>query len=81
MSNPHLCIDARMIDASGIGRYLRNIIPGVIGKFPQASFFLIGDRDKLEKLPWVQSRQVKILHCLAPVYSIQEQFQIPFIPR
>ena len=45
---PRLVVDARMIDQSGIGRYLRAVLPRVVATLRQrADIVLVGDRERL----------------------------------
>ncbi|AKQ45269.1 hypothetical protein TH63_05880 [Rufibacter radiotolerans] len=68
---PSLVIDARMIDASGIGVYLRNILPYLATEF---TVTLLGDPSKLQVFSW--SQKVKILPLEAPIYSLKEQWAL-----
>lgn len=72
-----LAIDARMINNSGIGKYLRSIIPLLIGKY---SLVLLGRPLELMKFEWVS--YVKIIPFDCKTLSIKEQFLLPFfIPK
>ncbi|QJD98465.1 glycosyltransferase family 4 protein [Mucilaginibacter robiniae] len=55
-----------MIDASGIGVYLKNILGGLIGT---CQITLLGDPAKLTQF----QRQVSIIPFYEPIYSIKEQ--------
>jgi len=72
MSAPTICIDARMIQSSGIGTYLQGLL-GVLAKTPMPSWTLslLGNPGLLPSGPWT------IEKASAPIYSIQEQYQIP----
>ncbi len=73
-----LCIDARMLLASGIGTYLRNLLP--LLKKGNFHIQLIVNRETIQKVPWVSHFELIKLH--APIYSLQEQIQLPLkIPR
>ncbi len=68
-----LCIDARMLLASGIGTYLRSLLP-----FLAKSSFrlrLIVNKELIEQLPWLSRFSLEILE--APIYSLAEQLQLP----
>lgn len=61
-----LCIDARMINSGGIGTILKKLIPSL----PFRTTLLVSSPQKAGKL------------CKAPIYSIREQFSLPYsIPR
>lgn len=68
-----ICIDARMIQSSGIGTVIRNTI-----------LFLPGFRKTLIVKPGYENleRNEVLLRCGAPIYSIKEQIELPkTIPR
>lgn len=62
----HLVVDARMIDASGIGVYLKNILSGLVGSF---QLTLLGDPIKLK----TYESEAQIIPFYEPIYSIKEQ--------
>lgn len=72
-----LVIDARMYYASGIGTYLRNLIPAIVGKRPDIDFILLGDKKRLQVAEWVKSANTNLIDCTYPIYSIKEQFKLP----
>ncbi len=77
-----LTIDARMFSASGIGTYLRNLLPHIVNARPEWSFNLIGDPSDLQSEPWVALPHVAVVTCRAPIYSVAEQILVPAaIPR
>ncbi len=64
----HICVDARMYRASGIGTYLQNLLPSL------ANFFeltLIGDPEELDNLP------ASVVATSVPIYSIAELYRLP----
>lgn len=71
-----LAIDARMIEASGIGVVIRNILPALLDDF---SVVLIGNKTRLNKFQ--QKYKVSIIHTSAKMYSLKILFQYPFFPR
>ncbi len=62
-----------MINASGIGVYLRNLIPLLLAERPSYRFNLLGNAPILKSLHWTQTEQVSIIHCDYPIYSLTEQ--------
>lgn len=68
-----LTIDSRMINSSGIGTYLRNLIRFLA---KQEGFFLslIGNSSELNQF---KNQNVKIVPARSTIYSISEQFEIP----
>lgn len=70
-----LVIDIRLINASGIGTYLKNVIPGVLHVFDEV--LVLGNTKEIQFFEW--SKDVKIIEFNAHIYSLKEQFQYPFI--
>lgn len=67
-----LVIDARILGSSGIGVYLKEVLPFILdcGRF-QVS--LLYHREDRQSLIW---DDVEYLSCEAPIYSIREQFEV-----
>lgn len=70
MEKYEIAVDARMIDASGIGTYLQNILPAICSTYKTV---LLGDRNKLGVY------QAAIIEFNAPIYSIKELIALPFL--
>lgn len=70
-----IAIDLRMLNSSGIGVYLKNLIPKIIERKPEYSFILLGFREELQSL-FDESNRVKILSFTRPIYSFIGQFSI-----
>ena len=62
-----ILIDARMINHSGIGRYLQNILSGIIRHF--GNVVLLGDVDLLNRY------DVPVISFDNPIYSVSEQLK------
>lgn len=67
-----ITIDARMINASGIGRYIKALMPALINNFNSVT--LLGIPADINKFEW--SGKVQIIEVKAPIYSVSEQFEI-----
>jgi glycosyltransferase involved in cell wall biosynthesis len=67
-------IDCRMLDASGVGVYIRGALPYLLDS--THSFVLIGDPEKLLPLAG-KRRNVKIIDCRIRPFSIEELFFFP----
>lgn len=68
-----LAIDCRMARMSGIGVYLRNLVPLCMNMMPFARFRLIGYNDQFivpARCEWEPAS------CSAPIYSISEQYKL-----
>ncbi|HEX7003861.1 MAG TPA: glycosyltransferase family 1 protein [Trueperaceae bacterium] len=77
-----IVIDARMVNASGIGVYLKQLLPRIVAARPQRRFILLGDPGELSAFNWAGSDNVEIREFTAPVYSISEQVLAPLVvPR
>lgn len=68
-----IVVDARMINASGIGRYLQELLPLIINEYKET--ILLGDPEELKLFSWNQKQE--IISCKAPIYSLREQFELP----
>lgn len=78
----NICIDLRLINASGIGTYLRNIVPLIINNFTDIKFTLLGKEKNLFQLIGSYNSNIEIINYDAPIYSIAEQLRIiPKIPK
>ncbi|MDF2523228.1 MAG: putative Glycosyl transferase, group 1, partial [Clostridiales bacterium] len=71
-----LTIDLRMIEHSGIGTYLKNMVPLVIQAFPNMKVNLLGNIDCISKYDWCSSPNSRMIHCQSPIYSITEQVEL-----
>lgn len=78
----NITIDIRLINSSGIGTYIKNLIPRIILEFPEDKFNLIGCSEKIRKMSWSNNNNVSIIECMAPIYSLKEQYElIKIIPK
>lgn len=67
-----IAIDARMINHSGIGTYIKNMLPNLADNYMVA---VLGNKNILQSFPW--SQKVKIIEANYPIYSISEQINLP----
>ena len=72
-----LSIDLRWIDNSGIGTYVKGIMPGIVEQLDDVSIVALGDRSRLEQFPWSGATNVSLIDCRAGRYSLAEQVQLP----
>lgn len=70
-----MVIDVRMWNHSGIGTYIKSIIPRVISAFPDVHFYLIKDiNDYLND--WIRENpQVEYINFSSSIYSVKEQLE------
>ena len=73
----HLCIDLRWIDSSGVGIYIKGILPGIIERLSDVSIIGLGNRARLEEFPWSRAANVRLIDCRTGRYSLAEQIQLP----
>ena len=69
-----IVIDARMIKSSGIGTYLQYMIPNLREDF---SLILLGNKNEIYRFGW--AKDLKVIDFNSPIYSLSEQFVLPFI--
>jgi glycosyltransferase involved in cell wall biosynthesis len=67
-----IVLDARMINHSGIGTYIKCVINALLNEY---DLTLIIDEKRIIDKTWLN--KVKIVQCTAPIYSLREQIMIP----
>jgi glycosyltransferase involved in cell wall biosynthesis len=72
-----ICIDARMLNNSGIGVYIKNYIKFILYT-QKYNLILLGNRKEIQDY-FVGEDRFKIIEFNAPIYSIKEQLQLPLI--
>jgi glycosyltransferase involved in cell wall biosynthesis len=72
-----LCIDLRWTDSSGVGTYVKGIMPGIVELLGDISIVGLGDRSRLEEFEWSRAANVRLMECGARRYSLAEQIQLP----
>jgi len=71
-------LDARMIEHSGIGRYIRNLLRGLIRIDSVNHYVLLGQVGKLkEHMEDLRARNLDFVEALSPIYSLHEQVEMP----
>jgi glycosyltransferase involved in cell wall biosynthesis len=63
-----IAIDARMINHSGIGTYIKSMIPGLLSNY---NMILLGNPEALKAFYWYD--KVEFIEFNSPIYSISEQ--------
>jgi len=74
--NDPIVIDVRMLRQSGIGTYIRNIVPVLIKLRPTHMFCLIGNKIDLDAFEWSREENVVVINSRAPIYSVSEQLAL-----
>lgn len=73
----NITVDARMINSSGIGTVIKNILKRIIVLKPEWNFYILGSLVELKKYDFLTSNNnVKLILCEAPIYSVKEQFEL-----
>lgn len=70
-----ITVDARMLESSGVGTYLRNLLPRVVQLLPEMSVTVLGQAEALAALLGSPDN-VNVIDFRAPIYSPQEQIQL-----
>ena len=78
-----ITIDIRFLNHSGIGTYLRNLIPGVVSRFSDLNITLMGDPKAISEVDGLSSASnVTVVPAFSKMYSMQEQIDYArLIPR
>ena len=66
-----LVIDFRMHKASGIGTYIKNIVPFLLEKF---DVILLGKESEIKLYSFYN--KIKVIECTSKIYSIKEHFEL-----
>lgn len=72
----HVAVDVRMARDSGIGTYIRHILPPVIAARPAWKFTLLGRRREIEALGWATLPNVAVRDCTSRIYTVAEQVEL-----
>jgi glycosyltransferase involved in cell wall biosynthesis len=71
-----------MFSNSGIGTYIKKIVPEIIAAQPNQSFALLGHPEEISSIPSTQQSKVTIIPATAAIYSVKEQLELPrLIPK
>jgi len=70
-----LVVDVRLINSSGIGTYIKNVLPDLIDFFREV--IVLGNKEELLGFEW--SNKVTIINVTFTIYSFLEQLYYPFI--
>jgi glycosyltransferase involved in cell wall biosynthesis len=78
----NIAVDVRMMWSSGIGSYIRNLIPQVMEIRSKDHFYLLGRHEAMERLEAFKKPNASWVEAKAPVYSLCEQWEFTHItPR
>lgn len=71
-----IAIDVRWLNVSGIGTYMKNVVPGILAAFPERTFALLGKPDEISQMGMPPEAKIYVISASAKMYSISEQFEI-----
>jgi len=78
----YITIDARLINASGIGTYITKLVPLIIQRLNNIEFFILGKKDDLATLEVLNYPNTEFIQYDAPIYTVKEQLIFPkVIPK
>jgi glycosyltransferase involved in cell wall biosynthesis len=69
-------IDIRMLSCSGIGTYIKNLLPFIFEKFQEDIFYLIGNKVEILRIGFDKYPNVRVVDFASPIYSLKEQVDI-----
>ena len=70
---PLVAVDVRMLEASGIGVHLRNVLRRLVAAGPEWRLALLGDPGELARYPWAAAPGVELIAHRAPLYGLRQQ--------
>ena len=73
---PLVTVDARMLRSTGIGTYLRALLPRVISRVGEARFCLLGDAEALAREVRDLGERVTVRSLTAGIYGATEQARL-----
>jgi glycosyltransferase involved in cell wall biosynthesis len=74
-ATPTVAIDVRMMGYTGIGTYLRALVPRIVAARPDWRFILLGAANGEHAS--LSSDRVQLAACSSDIYSIAEQLELP----
>jgi glycosyltransferase involved in cell wall biosynthesis len=72
-----IAVDVRMMNFSGIGSYIRHLVPLVIQSSPKTEFYLLGRPQEMNQCKgFAKSSRVQWIETTSPIFTISEQFEL-----
>ncbi len=71
-----IAIDVRMMWSSGIGSYIRNIVPRVIDRLQGQHFYLLGKAGGMEQWQGFKRSNASWIGAESPIYTLSEQWEM-----
>ncbi len=71
-----IAVDVRMMWASGIGSYIRNLVSRIIVRYPDIKFYLLGNPAEMDRWEGFKKPNVQRIKTSSPIFSFSEQWEI-----
>ncbi len=71
-----IAIDTRMAWSSGVGTYIRNLVPALLAARPGDRFFLLGSRGDMERWPGFHKPNAVWVETSSKIYTFSEQWEV-----
>jgi glycosyltransferase involved in cell wall biosynthesis len=72
-----IAVDVRMMNSSGIGSYIRHLVPLVIQSSPERGFYLLGRPEEMKRCKgFAQSPRIQWIETTSPIFTISEQWEL-----
>ncbi len=72
----NISVDVRMINSSGIGTYIKSLLPRIINLLPEHKYYLLGNVDEILAFEWTKQKNVDVINTTSPIYSTSEQLEL-----
>ncbi|HXL72595.1 MAG TPA: glycosyltransferase family 1 protein, partial [bacterium] len=72
-----IVVDVRMMNSSGIGSYIRHLVPLVIQSAPKSEFTLLGSPQEMKECKgFAKGPRVHWIETSSPIFTIFEQIEL-----
>lgn len=73
----HIVVDCRFVHHSGIGRYIRELVPRIMERLAEDGFTLLVSPEERDDIFLGQCERAKLIPLEAGMYSLAEQWEVP----
>ena len=73
----HIVVDCRFVHHSGIGRYIRELVPRIMGRMAGDDFTLLVSPSERDDLFLEQCQKARLIPVKSGMYSPMEQWEVP----
>lgn len=71
-----IAIDVRMMRSSGIGTYIRNLVPRILDSRPETQFYLLGRPSEMKEWHGFNKPNARLIHVKSPIFTVREQLEM-----